>query len=91
MSRTLWTVLADHQPVAVVAAEAPENAWRIVTALADHYDLPRQGGAPRVVPCPPLQRRETLTRAHALGCGDSFLACVRGGMFLTHIDGLALA
>ena len=91
MSRTLWAVLSDHQPVAVVAAEAPENAWRIVVALAEHCDLPGQSPRPQVVPCPPSQRRETLTRARALGCGESFLACVRGGMFLTHIDGLALA
>jgi len=91
MSRTLWTVLADQQPVAIVAAEAAETAWRIVTALTDHYDLPRRSGIPTVVPCPPSQCQETLTRARELGCGDSFVACVRGGMFLTHIDGLALA
>lgn len=90
MNRTLWTVISDHQPVAVVAAEALENARRIATALVDHDDVPRRA-TPQVVPCPPEQRLETLNRARDLGCGDSFLACVRGGMFLTHIDGLALA
>lgn len=89
MSRKLWTVLADRTPVAVVAAEAYESAWAIVAALDEHADLPAHRGHTQVVPCPPGQRNRTVTQAHELGCGDSFLACVRGGMFLTHIEGLS--
>lgn len=87
--RTLWTVMADYQPVAVVAAEAKDMAWRIVSALAEHDDLPRQRLQTEVIPCPPAQHLETLTQAHELGCEKSFLACIRGGMFLTHIEGLS--
>lgn len=90
MNRKLWTVLSDQQPVAVVAAEAMDSAWKIVSALAEHHDLPRQSRQTQVIPCPPRQHRETLSQADDLGCRDSFLACIRGGMFLTHIEGLAL-
>lgn len=91
MSRQLWTVLADHQPVAVIAAEARETANRIAAALVDHHDLPPLAGHTRVVRAGAQVRQHTLTQARLLGCDQSFLACVRGGMFLTHIESLDLA
>lgn len=88
MDRTLWTVLADHQPVAVVAAESAERAWHIVGLLDEHRDLPPARRDTRLVPCPPADHARTVSLARQLGCAASFLACVRGGMFLTHIDGM---
>ena len=91
MSRQLWTVLTDQKPVAVVAAEAWETAWRIASALADHHDLPHLADRTQVVRARDQESQDTLSQARALGCDQSFLACVRGGMFLTHIESLDLA
>ena len=88
MSRKLWTVLADHQLVAVIAAEARETANRIAVALAEHHDLPSLAGSTRMVKAGAQERRKILSQARELGCDQSFLACVRGGMFLTHIESL---
>ncbi|MGE4279244.1 MAG: hypothetical protein AB7G62_06615 [Magnetospirillum sp.] len=88
MSRQLWTVLTDQQPVAVIAAEAWETACRIASALADHHDLPPLTGPTRLVRAGDRERQDTLSQARQLGCDQSFLACVRGGMFLTHIESL---
>lgn len=88
MSRQLWTVLADQQPVAVIAAEAWETANRIASALADHHDLPPWANHTRIVRARAQERQDTLSQARELGCDQSFLACVRGGMFLTHIESL---
>ena len=88
MTRKLWTVLADLDPVAVIAADGYETAWKVVDALAAHADLPPPRRQTQVLPCPAGQRRRTVRQAHALGCADSFLACIKGGMFLTHIEGL---
>ncbi len=90
MPRALWTVLADHQPAAVVAAERRAEAWRIVAALDDHDDLPKQRRETNLVPCPPEMASETLGLAQSLGCATTFLACIKGGMFLTEIGGLSL-
>ncbi len=88
MTKNLWTVLADLKPVAVVAADRNEEAWRIVTALADHGDLPGDRRNTDIVPCLPALAAKTLSAANRLGCADTFLACVREMMFLTAIGGM---
>lgn len=88
-AKPLWTVLADHHPVAVIAATGPDDAWKIVSALDAHEDLPSSRQDIRIVPSSPALREQTLSRAVQLGCADQFLACVRGGMFLTYIDGVS--
>jgi hypothetical protein len=87
----LWTVLADRQPVAVVAAERSEQAWRIVAALDDFGDLPKTRGETELVSCSPEAEAWTLNLARTLGCAATFLACIGEGMFFTCIGGLSYA
>lgn len=90
MNRTLWMVLADRQSIAIVAADKIEHAWRIVSALAEHGDLPQNSQETRIAPCPAEQAAQTLSLAQSLGMADGFLACLGGGVFLTIIGGLSL-
>ncbi len=90
MNRTLWTVYSDRKPVAVVAADRSEDAWRIVEALADHDDLPGDRTRTDIIRCLPGQEARTVSLANSLGCADTFLACLGGGAFLTSIGGLSL-
>jgi hypothetical protein len=85
MARKLWTVLADHQPVAVIAANHSHEAVTIAAALTEHADLPP---GQEITPCPRRQASRTLALARELGCAHSFLACIKGGMFLTFIGDL---
>ena len=88
MKRTLWTVLVDRMPMAVVAASRKRDALRIIAALKEHNDLPSDRTAPEIELCPPGECAKLLRLAGELGVAESFLACVRGGMFLTGIGGL---
>ncbi len=87
--KTLWTVLVDHQPVAVVAAHRSEEAWRIVAALDDQGDLPRRRNEIEIARCPPRQTTKTVNLARTLGCADTFLACLGDSMFMIAIGGLS--
>ncbi len=89
MNRTLWTVFTDRNPVAVVAADQCEDAWRIVAALADHDDLPGDRISTDIRRCPRRQQARTVSLAKSLGCADTFLACLGGGAFLTSIGGFS--
>ncbi|OIQ85579.1 hypothetical protein GALL_325790 [mine drainage metagenome] len=90
MKRKLWTLLADRQPVAVVAADCLPNAWVIVKALQDSHDVPVTGGAMEIVPCPRTEASRTTSRARRLGCADTFLACLQRGYFILSFGGLSL-
>lgn len=90
MNRKLWTVLADRQPVAVVAAERPDEAWRIVAALDDHDDLPKMRRETDIALCSARVASRILKLAGSLGCAATFLACVKDGMFMTYVGGLSL-
>ncbi len=87
MKKDLWTVFADHLPVAVVAATCATDAWRIVAALDDHDDLPKRRRGTEIAPCPPSETNRIQRQARKLGVSNEFLACLRGGMFLTSIGG----
>lgn len=90
MKRQLWTLFADQTPVAVIAAPQQDQAWKIVQALDEHRDLPQSRNHMDLHPATRSQCQETEQQADALGISDSFLACIRGGMFLTFIEGLVL-
>lgn len=89
MNMTLWTVLCDHKPVAEIAASTSHEAWRIVEALDEFGDLPKNRSRTEISSCPERKAAETLRQAKALGLGDRFLALMPDGMFLTMIGGLS--
>lgn len=90
MNRRLWSVLLDRRSVAVVAADHPEKARRIVSALEEFNDLPAGGERGfGLAPCSGRKASRTMTMARDLGVEESFLACVRGGMFLSVIGSLS--
>lgn len=90
MKRRLWSVLSGRRPVAVVAADHPEEARRIVSALEQFHDLPaEEGGGYGLAPCSGRKASRTMSMARDLGVEQSFLACVRDGMFLSVIGSLS--
>lgn len=88
MTVSLWNVLADQQPLAIVAADHPDRARTIVAALIDHGDLPQSAASADLDRCPARQARRTMSKARALGLTGGFLAYVAGGIFFTAIGGL---
>ncbi|HIJ62277.1 MAG TPA: hypothetical protein HPQ04_06240 [Rhodospirillaceae bacterium] len=85
--RSLWSVLVDDIPRAVVAASHLHEARLIVAALVDHEDLPPTGLL--LVKCPSSLAARIRRRARALGVSERFLACFGEKMFLTWIGALA--
>jgi len=81
--------LVNQMPVAVVAASCMTEARRIIAALREHNDLPPERTRADIELCPPSQHAKVMRLARELGVADSFLACVRGGMFLTWLGGLS--
>lgn len=90
MNRSLWTVLADRRPVAVVAAARLDEAWAVVDALADHDDLPPGRHRTDIMPCPPKEAARIMRRAIAAQVADRFVAYITGGLFVTFLGGLSL-
>ena len=88
MKRKLWTVPMDRMPAAVVAASCKREAGRIIAALKEHGDLPPGQMSADIDLCPPGQSAKIMRLARELGVANSFLACIRGGMFLTWLGGL---
>jgi hypothetical protein len=89
MSRPLWTISVDRRAIAVVAAAGSDEARRIARALAEHGDMPAETEAAAITRCAPAHAARTVALARRLGCAESFLACIGGGLFLTDIGGLA--
>lgn len=90
MRRKLWTVRADQDAVALIAADHPERARTIIAALIDHGDLPQSAAGAELDLCPARQARRAMTKARALGLSDGFLAYLSGGMFFTAIGGVTM-
>lgn len=91
MSKTLWTVLCDRKPVAEIAAATSHEAWRIVEALDEFGDLPKNRSKTEISSCPSARAARTRRQAESLGLGDQFLARLGSGMFLTMIGTLSQA
>lgn len=85
----LWTVFTGHEPVAVVAATKPEDAWKIVMALYERNDLKGEPTCTRVLPCTRPQAKRVLKQADSLGV-NRFMARLSDGVFMTRIGGLAV-
>lgn len=86
--RLLW-VLGDGRGHGIVlVAGSIDGACEIADALVGHGDVPSDLVGKGIAPCPPELAGRITRLAEALGVGETFLACLGGGVFLLEIGGL---
>ena len=85
-----WSVQANAQPMALIAAPRVDQAMRVVAAMIDQGDLPEEV-ALTVSPARKRRLQKVLTKTRRMGVEKKFIAALDSGMIFTAIAGISVA